>query len=64
MIRPTDEEVLLRTVKVIEYGMPHLACSGCGHIEDHFFYYADETYGSRFVKRCPKCGRRILGVIL
>lgn len=64
MIRPSDDTAILRTVRVVELGMPHLKCTGCGHQEDHFFYYSDETYSSRYVTKCPNCGRKILGVIL
>ena len=64
MLRNSHDEVLLVTTDEVVAGMPTLECSNCHFQADHFFYYEDRTYARRAVKHCPKCGLRILGVVV
>lgn len=64
MSRNDHEETLLRTTGDIVAGMPVLECTNCHFQADHFFWYEDKSYANRVVKRCPKCGMRIFGVVV
>lgn len=65
--RKPDDEVLLRPIYSIGDGAgaltPDLQCSSCGYRAHYFSWYGLTDFKKRYVKHCPGCGRRILGVI-
>ena len=64
VLRRDGDEVLLRSTSEVVGGMPVLECSNCGYRMDHYFWYEDNTYARRIVKRCPGCDYRIFGVVV
>lgn len=66
-IRESDEEVLLRPIynTSIEISSltPVLQCSNCGYRAGYFNWYGLTDFKQRFVKHCPGCGFKIMGVI-
>ena len=65
--RRPDDEVLLRPIYSLSMGAssltPILQCSNCGYKASYFSWYHLTNYKQRYVKHCPGCGYKILGVV-
>ncbi len=65
--RRPDDEVLLRPIYSLSAGAstltPDLQCSNCGYRAHYFNWYHRTGFVERYVKHCPGCGFKILGVI-
>lgn len=66
-IREREDEVLLRPIYSLSDGAssltPDLQCSSCGYRARYFSWYGLTDFKNRYVKHCPGCGLKILGVI-
>ena len=65
-IRKSEEEVLLRPIYNTSIGAssltPLLQCSNCGYKLQYFSVYRLTGFQQRFIKHCPGCGFKIMGV--
>lgn len=66
-VRKCEDEVLLRPIYSLSDGAtslaPVLQCSSCGYRAPYFSWYHLTGFRQRYVRHCPGCGLRILGVL-
>lgn len=60
----SSKECLLRTTECEVAGKPTIECTGCHFEADHFFWYEDDSYAYRKLYHCPRCGTRIIGIVV
>lgn len=65
-VRESEEEVVLRPIYSLSAAgttlTPTLQCSNCGYKASYFSWYHLTGFKQRYVKHCPGCGFKILGV--